>query len=498
MKSFNIIQIEGIKHSQIQDCILQCVEDMDGHPNHAFRDLNQQQWLSCVGYDKVKNPEEEDHYRLARFNLKTAAQALNAIKWEEEGVHDFIGQHFKGWTEDPDYQIYPDEYEKGPGGSKLNRKLTFTEELLELCRKADNRYCEDKLKFFNGEYSHAQLQLVPLNSVHEPFKDVINNETGKRDFHRGFQTRVDDDYHKDTVNDIQEDIEDDKWDPHAQQVALFELPKKYQYKEKKTKTLVKYGVANGNHRVTAALLAGETHIIAWIIKIPVSSLREWATAAGNAPGKTSNPRKKADVVQAIVEAIELNETEFAQELNEANENDKSQVVPLLKEYLKKVYSVRSRQIPSYIKSILNSSGVQSEYRDWTVKEFAREIIENPDKYPGYEQVTGKDNQFLCNGVLNIIVKDDTTQYQNLVYEIADEVNNENRPVDVIVLPPKGSKFDKNTRDSVRKVPGEKVMANVMKVFTAAERLVGSTADGHLPKYKGAPQFDDETTFVRVI
>ena len=185
-------------------------------------------------------------------------------------------------------------------------------------------------------------------------------------------------------------------------------------------------------------------------------------------------------------------------MNEANENDKSQVVPLLKEYLKKVYSVRSRQIPSYIKSILNSSGVQSEYRDWTVKEFAREIIENPDKYPGYEQVTGKDNQFLCNGVLNIIVKDDTTQYQNLVYEIADEVNNENRPVDVIVLPPKGSKFDKNTRDSVRKVPGEKVMANVMKVFTAAERLVGSTADGHLPKYKGAPQFDDETTFVRVI
>ena len=120
--------------------------------------------------------------------------------------------------------------------------------------------------------------------------------------------------------------------------------------------------------------------------------------------------------------------------------------------MKKVYSVRSRQIPSYIKSILNSSGVQSEYRDWTVKEFAREIIENPDKYPGYEQVTGKDNQFLCNGVLNIIVKDDTTQYQNLVYEIADEVNNENRPVDVIVLPPKGSKFDKNTRQKSNTQP----------------------------------------------
>lgn len=497
MKS-QTIQIEGIKHPQIQDCILQCVEDMDGHPNHMFSTVDQQFWLKMVGYDEVKNPREDDHYRMGRFNLKTAAQELNAIKWEEEGVHDFIGQHFKGWTVDSEYQIYPDGYEKGPGGSKLNRKPTFTEELLELCRKADNRYCEDKLKFFNGEYSHAQLQLIPLNSVHEPFKDVINNETGKRDFHRGFQTRVDDDYDKDTVNDIQEDIEDYKWDPHAQQIALFELPNKYQYKEKKTKTLVKYGVANGNHRVTAALLAGETHIIAWIIKIPVSSLREWATAVGNAPGKTSNPRKKADVVQAIVEAIELNETAFAQKLNEANENDKSKITSILEKYLKEVYSIRSRQIPGYIKSILNNSGVQSEYRDWTVKEFAREIIENPDKYPGYEQVPGKDNQFVCNGVLNIIVKDDTTQYQNLVYEISDEINDENRPTDVIVLPPKGAKFDKNTRGDVRKVPATKFMSNILKVYHAGEKLFGATPTAHVPKYKGAPQFDDEKLFVRVI
>ena len=494
---FNL-KIKSLKHGHIQELIEACCEEMKDNPLHYYRTLTVAEWLEELNYDEIKHENEGDSYKLGILNVAEAARTLNAIKWEEEGIFDFVGKHFEKWTESPDYKIFPDKYPVSQGGSKLNRKPTFTEELLELCRKADNRYCEKKLALFNGEYAVAELQLVDLSTVHKPFKDVYNNETGKRDFNRGFQTRTDEDYDKDTVSDIKEDIENHNWDPHAQQVALFVLPKKYRYTDKESQKKVVFGVANGNHRITAALEAGEQFIIAWIIKIPVNSLREWATAAGNAPGKTCNPRKKADVVQAVVEAIERNETPFAKELNNASENNKTQVKPLLKNYLEKVYSIRSRQIPGYIKSILDSSGIKSEFRDWTVKEFIREIIENPDKYPGYEQVPGKNNQFVCDGVLNIIVKDDTTQYQNLVYEIADEIINENRPVDVIVLPPKESKFDKQTRAQVRRVPQQKVMENLYKVYRAGEMLFGKTPTAHLPKYKGAPQFDDETMFTRVI
>lgn len=495
--SYSDLKIKSIKHNDIQELIVECCEEMKSHPKHIFRGVTIAEWLEMMGYDKIKHENEEDSYRLGILNVCEAARLLNVIKWEEEGIHDYIGQHFEEWTKNSKYKIYPDEYTKGPGGSKLNRKPTFTKELLELCRKADNRYCEDKLALFNGKYAVPELQLVDLSTVHNPFKDVINNETGKRDFNRGFQTRTDEDYDKDTVSDIKEDIENYNWDPHTQQVALFVLPKKYRYTDEKSQREVVFGVANGNHRITAALEAGEQFIIAWVIEIPFTSLREWATAVGNAPGKSCNPRKKADVVQAIVEAIERNETKFAKELNEASDNDKSQVTPLLENYLKDIYSIRTRQIPGYIKSILDSSGIKSEYRHWTVKEFVREIKENTDTYAGWKQDDKKDHHFEHDGVLNIIVKDDTTQYHNLVFELAEEIMGKNRPTDIIVLPPKGVKFDKQTRGAVRSIPQKKVMENFFEVYQAGEMLFGKTPTAHMPKYKGAPQFDDETTFTRV-
>ena len=96
--------LSSLKHDDIIDCLLKFIEEKNWHQNNDGPELNfdQKKWLSDVTnhglneYGDVdpnpvvdwKNPQQ---IAFALLNLSQAGQKLNAIKFMEDDIYDYIG-----------------------------------------------------------------------------------------------------------------------------------------------------------------------------------------------------------------------------------------------------------------------------------------------------------------------------------------------------------------------------------------------------------------------
>lgn len=510
-----IPQLTGLTNNEIIQTILDTVKyretmniTVDGWapPQLADENLTIKEWLKLVGYDKIKCKEEEDHYKMGQMNVSRAGRSLNLKMLQDEGVEDYIGTNFPKWKDAKGYKTYPSNKVNGTVDVDeylSDKKPTFTQELLERCREIEKLRVSldpEVLAEFGGELVHPELQLIPRKKIHEPLREVINKETGERDYHRGFQTRADEDYDQTTVEDLADDMIKNNWDISKKPGTVFVLPEKYQYNlNDDENTLVEYGVGNLTHRWYANQQAsyrnGEEDIIAWVIKIDLDRLVQWATAVANRPEDSTNPRKDKDIIQSVNKEYELGKTEFAKKLKEAHENNKAQVEILLEEHLIKVYGLRNRAVNKLIKSILKSTGVQAERRKWTPTELNAHFLEHK---PNWQSVGAKnENHFVTDkGVLTWIVKDDTAQYYDNTFKVIDELLGQNRPTKIIFINPKGQQITKQNRDKKRNIPYEKTMNNLRRAYEACKMLF-EDGDGFTPKFASAPEFDDENDIIQI-
>ncbi len=510
-----IPKLTGLTDAEIQQCILDTVEyrktlniTVDSWTPPQLRDENLtiKEWLELVGYSEIKHEKEGDDNKFGQMNVARAGRSLNLRMLEEQGVEDYIGTNFPKWKDTEGYRPYPDSKVVGTVSAdeylSADFKPTFTQELLERCREIEKLRVSldpEVLAEFGGELVHPELQLIPRKKIHEPLREVINNETGKRDYHRGFQTRADEDYDQDTVDDIAEDMIKNNWDISKKPGTVFVLPEKYQYKlNDDENTLVEYGVGNLTHRwyanEKACKINGEEYLIAWVIKIDLDRLVQWATAVANRPDGKDNPRKDKDIIQSVNKEYAQGKTEFAKKLKDAHENNKAQVEILLEEHLIKVYGLRNRAVNKLIKNILKTTGVQAEKRKWTPTELNAHFIEHNTNWKSVGDTNS--NQFVTDkGVFAWIIKDDTGQYYNNAFKVIDELLGQNRPTKTIFINPKGQTITKDNRDEKRQLPYTRTMENLRRAYLAGKMLF-EDGDGHTPKFASAPEFDDENGLIQ--
>ena len=512
MTTTTLPQLKSLAFEDIHQCIIETVNlrgqlpliiDSWCPPQLADPNITVKEWLKLVGYEDIKHEKEKDHWKLAQLLIARAGRHLNLKMFKNEGVDDYIGQNFPAWKKAEGYEPYSidDKVNNKDKEDNNNPVKTFTEELLEKCRAIEKLRVSldpEVLAEFGGELVDAQLQLIPRKEIHEPLREVINTETGERDYHRGFQTRADEDYDQDTVDDIAQNIIDNEWDISKKQGTVFVLPKKYQYKLADG-TLVKYGVGNLTHRwyanEKASQTNGETHLIAWVINIDLDRLVQWATAVANRPDGSDNPRKNKDIIQSVNKEYAQGKTEFAKQLKNAHENDKSKIKPLLKEHLEKVYGLYKRQVNKLIKDIIKSTGVVPEMKEWSPSELNAYFIEHN---LNWKSIGGNnENYFVTDkGVVHWIIKDDTGQYHENAFKVIDELLGENRPTKIIFINPKGQALTKKNRDEKRQIPHDRTMKNLHRAYLAGKMLF-EDGNGHTPKYASAWEFDDEKGLIQV-
>ena len=184
---------------------------------------------------------------------------------------------------------------------EVNENLCFNTKLFEACKKGP--HINTLLEGYGKAVTDHPV-LIDIRQIHD-LGYIAHKYDKELDRPRGFQTRADDDKDQDTVDSIAKDMLDRKWDPLLMQGAVFRLPKEFQGMSFSSDGVERiYGIANLTHRLYAARLAGQTHILAWIIDITISKLIKWATAEANRNLYSSNPRKDGDIINSILRQLQ--------------------------------------------------------------------------------------------------------------------------------------------------------------------------------------------------
>jgi len=134
----------SLKHEDIIKCLIESALEAEFYKDQKLRktdgsDLNlsmqtPESWLrdvtNCPTYKEdygISDPVDwsnNSSVNFAKMNVATAGQKLNATKWEEEGIDDWIGQNFPLFKNNPNYNPYPKNYDKY---AKRNSTLSVEE-----------------------------------------------------------------------------------------------------------------------------------------------------------------------------------------------------------------------------------------------------------------------------------------------------------------------------------------------------------------------------------
>ena len=492
---YSSVKLTSLTDAHIQEALLDTVESLENNPTY-IPPSSIREWLVIVDYESIKHDNEQDGWRLGIMRVASAARKLNLKMLEDEGIDDYIKQNFPDWADVEDYQPYPEGY--------IPRDVQiFTLELLEKCRKHSKPLDIERLAGFGGKKVKDDLQRIRLEEIHEPLKPVTVDGKLVKKYHRGFQTRAVSDVDKNTVDDICDDIVKGEWDAWASQASVFVLPKKYQYDiqlDDGRIVKVRYGIANGTHRWYGARQAGEEYLIAWVIDLPLSRLKQYATAVCNPPkdasGGASNPRTSACIVNSVVDEYEQGQTAFAKRLKDANENRTEEPEKVIKEHLQDPivgYKCRSREIPSLVKKIVGKSGVVEEYSRWSANDYAAIFEEHS---ASTIKSVGKNKFFNSKTNLTTFInKDDTTLYDGITMKIAEKAVSDYdeygncRPIEICDLVPKGTPLNSSNSDEVRMRPVNKVKENIntwRRFVHLMDEKIGPSLS-----WTAAPQLKDE-------
>lgn len=371
---------------------------------------------------------------------------------------------------------------------QVNENLCFNTNLLNRCRISSPRI-EKYLKKY-GTLVHQELQLIPLDSIHG-LEPITNKKTGKTK-PRGFQVRADEDLDSVVVDDMVQDILKDEWEPTAHQPVFFRLGSEWEYVDNYGKKK-EYGIANGNHRYTAALKSKQEFIIGWIIDIPLKYLQKWVTAEANRQALASKPRTDSDIINSILTDIKSEESDLYKKIQDA---DNSEYEKILREEVQD-YNVSSQKANTIIRAVIHDSGLTPERKQWgadqSISYISEQCIEwKKIKHEIYDFETKQ-------GSYVIVVQDEGRGVQIVVDKYINHILGPNKDKNLIICfsTAKAAKIDKTNRQQIRNSFRTKVNEHLMTYYTGTN-LIFNDMSVIIPQYIALPEFDDEQKFIHIL
>ena len=403
--------LTSLKHDVIIDCLLEFIEEKNWHivnDSGCLLNFDQERWLSDVTnnglneYDDIDpnccvDWKNQQQINFALLNLSQAGQKLNAIKFMEEGIYDYIGTNLPEFKSHPDYKVFPScesfKYKNktytmtstifsslndtfntntevpAKTEDEMNPNRMFNKEFLDELNKMQE-ICGAKKRLVSAlnrrqrrKYGrlikNGRINGIDLREIHAPGAPLYNQTTGVLDYPNGLQIRANISTDEDTVFKFGNIISNKQWDKTKDQIILILLPEEYQYVDENTGVRVIYGVLDGNHRFKAAESKLEEFVCAWIVEMELGEIYEFGNAYCNRDDNVVKPRTNEDMANALVlTANDLNSDLYV-DLNAIDKEDKehdSKVKDVLEKKLQVDYQLDMRTIPAVIRIFFDSEG----------------------------------------------------------------------------------------------------------------------------------------------
>lgn len=369
---------------------------------------------------------------------------------------------------------------------EVNENLCFNTDLLERCRIQSPRI-EKYLKKY-GTLVEQQLQLIPIDSIHG-LEPIVNQKTGETR-PRGFQVRSEEDLDSTVVDDLVYSMNDRDWDPCANQPVFFRLGKNWEYTDNHGRKKV-YGIANGTHRYTAAVKSKQTHIIGWVIDIPIKYLKKWVTAEANRQALSCKPRSDNDIIESILFDLNSEESDLFKKIDGCSNSEYQSI--LMDEV--KEYNVSSQKANTIIRAVIHNSDLKPERKQWGSEQMISFIEEQrldwvKIKHEIYDFKKKDDSAYV------IVVQDEGRGVQIAVDKYISHIlgPNKDKKLTIVFSLAKAAKVDKQNRTQLRESFRIKVNEK-LKSYYLATNLIYDKMTAIVPLYVYLPEFDDESSFM---
>ena len=432
--------LSSLKHDDIIDCLLEFIEEKKWHivnDSGCVLDFNQKRWLSDVTnnglneYDDIdpnccvdwKNPTQ---IAFALLNLAQAGQKLNAIKFMEEGIYDYIGTNLPEFKSHPNYKVFPpcesfkyknktytmtstifsalnntfDTNTEVPAKieDQMNPNRMFNKEFLEELNEMQE-ICGAKKRLVSAlnrrqrrKYGrlikNGRITGVDVNQIHAPGVPLRNQNTGVLDYPNGLQIRANTSTDEDTVFKFGNIITNKQWDKTKDQIILILLPEEYQYVDENTGVRVIYGILDGNHRFKAAESKLEEFVCAWIVEMDLGEIYEFGNAYCNRDDNVVRPRTNQDMANALVLTANNPNSDLYSDLNNINQDDEdrdSKVKDILEKKLQVDYQLDMRTTPAVIRIFFDSEGhhYTPDIKPWSAPQINTWVVDSKKDWEPY-------------------------------------------------------------------------------------------------------------------
>lgn len=387
--------------------------------------------------------------------------------------------------------------------TEVNENLCFNTALLEVCRMSSppiEKYLRKKDGGVYGTLVEPRLQLIPIDSIHglEP----ITNQKTRKIKPRGFQVRADEDLDSTVVDDLvycmnagAGGTEKCQWDPSANQAVFFRLSDEWKYTDNLGRKKI-YGIANANHRYSAALKAGQTHIIGWIIDIPLKNLKKWVTAEANRQALSCKPRSDSDIIDSVLTDLNCKESDLWKKISKSNNSEYNDI--LIKEV--EEYNVSSRKVKKIVRAVLHESDLKEERKEWTSDQMIS-WFEGEWKGKGYKKIkhdlydfTSKDSKTFA-----ILVQDEGHGVQMVVDKYIGHILGHNKDCKLLIVfsTAKGSKVTRENKQEERESFRRKVNERLLQYHQGTD-LIFNQMSAIIPQYVALPEFDNENGLIFIL
>ena len=352
------------------------------------------------------------------------------------------------------------------------------------------KYLKSKRGYVYGTLVEPELQLIPIDSIHG-LDPITNNKTGKKK-PRGFQIRADEDLDSNVVDDLAYSIGEKDWDPSANQPVFFRLGEEWEYTDNNGFKKI-YGIANSNHRYTAAKKTHQTHIIGWVIDMPVQNIKKWAASEANRQALSSKPRTDNDIIQSIMTDLNEPTSELAKTIKRSPNTEYTSI--LMEEA--QDYNISTKKVSSIVRAVIHNSGLKPERKEWAKDQALGYVTEHKVdwikiKHEIYD-FTNKDESLYA-----IVVQDEGRGVQIVVDKYIQHLlsNDKEKKLIVIFSTAKAANITKENRDETRRSFMTKVHNKLLE-YNKGTNLIFEGMSATMMQYVALPEFDDEDSFIFV-
>ena len=385
----------------------------------------------------------------------------------------------------------------------VNENLCFNLALLDACRMSSppiEKYLRKKDGGVYGTLVEPKLQLIPIDSIHG-LEPITNQQTGKVK-PRGFQVRADEDLDSTVVDDLVYCMNagaggtaECQWDPSANQAVFFRLNDEWKYTDNLGRKK-RYGIANANHRYTAALKAGQTHIIGWIIDIPLKNLKKWVTAEANRQALSCKPRSDSDIIDSVLTDLNSKESDLYKKIKDVKNSEYN---ALLIEEVKE-YNVSSQKVKKIVRAVLHESELKEERKEWTSDQMVS-WFEGAWTGRGYKKIKHDLYDFRSKDskTFVILVQDEGRGVQMVVDKYISHILGPNKDCKLLIVfsTAKVSKVTRENKQAERESFKRKVNERLWEYYQGTD-LIFNQMSAIVPQYVALPEFDNENGLIFIL